>query len=107
MGKVSLAKQIKKLFSDPENFDISGMMKADLVTVELAEALWHIGKDDFVELRRDGFWFDYFEADRRNGIIGKLFEDRRKKTAYALRLYYDQKYPKEILQMKGASADGN
>ena len=96
MGQIDVVKRLKEIFADEDNFDESGFAKAELVTPEFAEGLTNISEADLRKLLKMEFWFSYFTNDKSAGIVHHSVE--KKKRYYMLKLYYDQKYPNEVVK---------
>jgi len=99
---MSLVEQIDQIFAKPENnFDICGFCWPLLVAVERAEDLARMTPAERKELERHGYELFLFKSDGSEGLIRKPVG--RKQSAGALKLYYDQVYPQEIV-LRGDAA---
>jgi len=96
--KMSLIERLNRIFSQPGNFDISGMCNPELVTVELARDLWdsYAKPGEWCRLAKAGY--DIHNLGRGCGLIGKVVKktDRSKRYTEYLKLYYDQDFPAQI-----------
>ena len=100
MGVKSIVDQVEKIFSKFGNFDESGFAKADLVTPEIAEALGNLSYEERMMFRKLGYEFSWLNLEQSDGIITKWFPGKHRGARYSLRLYFNQKYPKEIAKAK-------
>lgn len=105
---MSLVERLDGIFKDPENFDISGMCKPELVTVELARELMeaYLVQGKWNKLYRAGYDPHYFSQRGDSGIIGKWVSHGRKSKEY-LKLYFDQVFPAEIRKTSAEEVTAN
>ena len=91
-GTFNIVAAVEKIFADENNFDISGFVKPELISVGLADCLAKINDLEYRQLLKRGYRFVFFAKDE--AMI--LKDVRNKKSHYTLKLYYNQTYPKEV-----------
>jgi len=102
---LTLVEKLNRIFEKPTNFDISGMCKPELVTVELAKELMdaYRSPSGWMGLSRAGYDLTVFDRNGSSGIVG-MWTGRGKGKEH-LKLYWDQYFPAEIEKMKRGEAN--
>lgn len=102
---LTLVEKLNRIFEKQANFDISGMCKPELVTVELAKELMdaYTGAGEWIRLYRAGYDTCVFDRTGSSGIVG-MWTGRGKGKEH-LKLYWDQYFPAEIEKMKRGEAN--
>lgn len=93
---VSIDKRLNEIFRNEDNFDISGFCRAELITEDMAKELMEICGNPKTRdaLSAKGFDIYTFGIDGESGLILKM--TRHGKFKESLKIYWDQKFPKEM-----------
>ena len=100
---LSVLTQVDQLFEKESNFDISGFIRPELVTVQLADRLGNLLPEERTEFFRHGYSFHWFTNDFRDGLIVKWIKTG-KNAGHTLKLYFNPHFPRELAKGKDAQS---
>lgn len=98
---LTLVEKLDKIFYTKTHFDICGICLPELVSPDLARELTEVCRTEEgrKRLNRRGYLVHMFGPECESGMIGKWIHLGKKSDQY-LKLYWDQRFPKEIERMK-------
>ena len=110
MGLTALLEEFNAIFRNPENFDITGLAKAGVVSPELIDQICSLSLKDEQHFTRVGYSFHWFDPNKNEGLIAKWIKTPPirvsrgcGKTTYSLRIYVNRKGANSYAEGSGRS----